>query len=87
MNNNLNETLNHDQFADFEKNILNPDNTGGIKYSIDRDLEASVKWQYLKENFPNRNINEILNRSGKSVLDLSEPAFYSEVLKKLNENA
>jgi len=87
MNDNLNETLNQDPLGDFEKKILNPANTGGIKYSIDRDIEASVRWDYLKENFPNRNINEILNRAGKSVLDLSEPAFYSEVLKKLNENA
>jgi hypothetical protein len=80
MEENLSEEQNN-QIEEFEKNILDPDKTGGIKYSIDRDIEASVKYDFLKEIYGTTQVELALHEEGKSLLDLSD----LDTFKKISE--
>lgn len=75
----------NDRVEDFEKIIL-----GGtipkIKYSVDRDIEASVKYDFLCENFGKTEVDSALEKSGITILDLSDLEKYKELTEILNRS-
>lgn len=76
----MNEKVN-----DFEKMILDNKNTPEIKYSVDRNVEASVKYEYLCENFGKEETDASLKESGFGMIDLYDLDNFniiSEILSK-----
>lgn len=50
---------NSKEIQDFENSINNPDNTE-IKYTIDRSIEASVKYDYLTETYGKEKVDAVV---------------------------
>ena len=50
---------NSKEIQDFENSINNPDNTE-IKYTIDRSIEASVKYDYLTEVYGKEKVDAVV---------------------------
>jgi hypothetical protein len=75
----MNENVNN-----FEKLILDNKNTPEIKYSIDRNIEASVKYEYLCESFGKEETDSAINESGFDLLDLYDIDNFNIVVEILN---
>lgn len=75
----------NDRIEDFEKIILG-DTIPKIKYSVDKEIEASVKYDFLCENFGKGKVDSILEESGVNLSDLSDLEKYKEIAEKLNRD-
>lgn len=69
-------------FKFFEKLILDGENTPHVKYSIDRDIEASVKYDFLIEAHGKKHVDTILSSLDKTMLDLNDPEVFEAVKVK-----
>lgn len=67
-----------EELSQFEDQIMN-DEASKIKYSIDRDIESSVKQHFLSENYGKENVDDALRSIQKNFLDLWDPAVFSQV--------
>jgi hypothetical protein len=78
----MNEKVN-----DFEKVILDNKNTPEIRYSVDRNVEASVKYEYLCENFGKEETDASLKESGFDVIDLYDLDNFNIIAEILNKSS
>jgi hypothetical protein len=60
----------NEEVQKFEEMILDNKNTPEIKYNIDRDIEASVKYEYLCESFGKEKTDSAIKESGFNLHDL-----------------
>jgi hypothetical protein len=75
----MNENVNN-----FEKLILDNKNTPEIKYSIDRNIESSVKYEYLCESFGKEKADSAIKESGFDLLDLYDIDNFNIIVEILN---
>jgi|LauGreDrversion4_2_1035121.scaffolds.fasta_scaffold189375_3 hypothetical protein len=69
---------NSKEIQDFENSINNSDNTE-IKYTIDRSIEASVKYDYLTEIYGKEKVDAVV----PDFLVLYEHEVFLEIKQKL----
>lgn len=69
---------NSKEIEDFEKSINGPENSE-IKYTIDRSIEASVRYEYLIENYGKEKVDSVI----PDFLELYDSEIFSEIKKKL----
>lgn len=69
---------NSKEIEDFEKSINGPENSE-IKYTIDRSIEASVRYEYLIENYGKEKVDSVV----PDFLKLYDSEIFSEIKKKL----
>lgn len=77
----------NEKVHDFEKIILNNENTAEIKYSVDRNIEASVKYEYLCESFGKDETDSAIKESGFNVVDLHDLDNFNIIAEKLNKSS
>jgi hypothetical protein len=68
----------------FEKIILDTKNTDEIKYTIDRNIEASVKYEYLCESFGKEETDSAIAESGFEMVDLYDIDNFNIIAEILN---
>ena len=71
----------------FEKMILDNKNTQDIKYNIDRDIESSVKYEYLCESFGKEKTDSAIKESGFEISDLHDLSNFNIIAEILNKLA
>jgi hypothetical protein len=81
----MEDKLDNQQFENFEGTILNQEKTGEIKYSIDRDIEASVRYDYLSEIHGIEKVKNALDGIGKTFIDLSDTNLFREISERLSK--
>ena len=69
---------NSKEIEDFEKSINGPENSE-IKYTIDRSIEASVRYDYLVENYGKEKVDSIV----PDFLELYDSEIFFGIKKKL----
>ena len=74
--------MNKDIIDEFENSLLSGIKNPDIKYSLDKAIESSVKYDYLVENFGKANVDSLVT----DVLYLSDFEFFTEVKLKLEKN-
>jgi hypothetical protein len=72
---------NSNEIQDFENSINGSENTD-IKYTIDRSIEASVRYDYLVENYGKNAVDDIV----PDFLELYDSELFFEIKKKLESN-
>jgi hypothetical protein len=77
--------MNHENFENFEKRILDRENTGAIKYTVDKNVEAAVKLQFLCDTYGKERVNEAMTELGINFIDLAEIKFFEMVSRKISE--
>lgn len=65
--------------------ILNKENTEEIKYSIDRNMESLVKYEYLCDSFGKEKTDLGIKESGLEMTDLYDLNNFNTVVEILNE--
>lgn len=73
-----------DELNQFEGQLMN-NGSSEIKYSIDRDIEASVRQVFLSENYGKENVDNALMSIQKNFLDLWDTQIFSQVTEILNQ--
>jgi hypothetical protein len=73
----------NDRVEDFEKIILG-DKVPKIKYSVDNDIESSVRYDFLCENFGKDAVDSALANLGINFLELSDLEKYKSITEILN---
>jgi hypothetical protein len=68
-----------ENIQNFENMILNKENTEEIKYSIDRSIEASVKYSYLTEKYGKEAVDNLVS----DVLILSDYDVFLQIKEQL----
>lgn len=71
---------NSKEIEDFEKSLNGPENTQ-IKYNIDRDIEASVRYDYLVENYGKETVDSLVD----DFLGLFDTKYFYSIKSKLEE--
>ena len=74
-----------ENIQNFENMILNKENTEEIKYTIDSNMEALVKYEYLCESFGKEKTDLAIEESGLEMTDLHDLDNFNAVAKILNE--
>jgi hypothetical protein len=74
-----------ENIQNFENMILNKENTEEIKYSIDRNMEALVKYEYLCDSFGKEKTDLGIKESGLEMTDLYDLNNFNTVVEILNE--
>lgn len=77
--------MNQENFENFEKQILDKISTGPIKYSVDKNIEAVVKLQFLCDTYGQDRVNEAMKDLGINFIELSETEAFEKVSKKISE--
>lgn len=72
---------NSKEIQDFENSINGQENTE-IKYTIDRSIEASVRYDYLVENYTKERVDSIV----PDFLELYDSEFFAEIKEKLESS-
>jgi hypothetical protein len=67
--------------------ILNKENTEEIKYTIDSNMEALVKYEYLCESFGKEKTDSAIKESGFEMTDLHDLDNFNTVAGILNESS
>jgi hypothetical protein len=73
-----------DELNQFEDKLMNgvpPE----IKYSMDRDIEASVRQAFLSEKYGKDSLDAALMTVQRGFLDLWEPEVFSQVVEILDQ--
>lgn len=65
--------------------ILNKENTEEIKYSIDRNMESLVKYEYLCDSFGKEKTDLAIEESFLEMTDLYDLNNFNTVVEILNE--
>lgn len=71
---------NSKEIEDFEKSLNGPENTQ-IKYNIDRGIEASVRYDYLVENYGKETVDSLVD----DFLELFDTKYFYSIKSKLDE--
>jgi hypothetical protein len=74
-----------DELRQFEDKIIN-NGSSEIKYSIDRDIEASVRYDFLQETYGKERVDEVLSDKGKNFLELCDTEYYTMISESLSAN-
>ncbi len=69
-------------FEFVESILLDEEKTGQIKYSIDRAIEADVKYSYLKDTYGKEHVDAVLASLGKDFMELNDPEVFEAVKAK-----
>jgi hypothetical protein len=77
----------NEKVSDFEKIILDNKNTPEIRYSVDRNIEASVKYEYLCESFGKDETDSAIKESGFNVTDLHDLDNFNIIAEILNKSS
>lgn len=75
--------MNKETFDEFEKKILNTENTGSIKYSVDKNIEAAVKLQFLFDSYGQDRVESAMKELGMSLGDLANLENFEKVSKAI----
>jgi hypothetical protein len=67
--------------------ILNKENTKEIKYTIDSNIEALVKYEYLCDSFSKEKTDLAIEESGLEMTDLYDLNNFNKVVEILNESS
>jgi hypothetical protein len=73
-----------ENIQNFENIILN---TKEIKYTVDRDIESSVKYEYLCDSFGKEKTDSAIKESGLEMTDLYDLDNFNIVAEILNESS
>jgi len=73
----------NDRVEDFEKIILG-DKVPKIKYTVDNDIESSVRYDFLCENFSKSEVDSALAKLDMTFLELSDLEKYKSITEILN---
>lgn len=76
-----------ENIQNFENMILNKENTEEIKYTIDSNMEALVKYEYLCESFGKEKTDSAIKESGFEMTDLHDLDNFNTVAGILNESS
>jgi hypothetical protein len=71
---------------EFESEIFDEAKNSTIKYSIDRDIEASVRYDFLQETYGKERVDEVLSDKGKNFLELCNSEYYTMISESLSAN-
>jgi len=74
-----------ENIQNFENMILNKENTEEIKYTVDCNMEALVKYEYLCESFGKEKTDLAIKESGLEMTDLHDLDNFNTVARILNE--
>jgi hypothetical protein len=77
----------NEEVQKFEEMILDNKNTPDIKYNIDRDIEASVKYEYLCESFGKEKTDSAIKESELEISDLHDLSNFNIVTEILNKSS
>jgi hypothetical protein len=77
----------NEEVQKFEEMILDNKNTPEIKYNIDRDIEASVKYEYLCECFGKEKTDSAIKESELEISDLHDLSNFNIVTEILNKSS
>jgi hypothetical protein len=75
-----------ENIQNFENIILNKENTKEIKYTIDKNIEASVKYEYLCDSFGKEETDLAIEESFLVMADLYDLDNFNIVLEILSVN-
>lgn len=78
--------MNPEDFEKFEKTILDGSKTGPIKYTVDKSIEASVKFEFLCDAYGQERVENIMQELGIKFTDLSDSSKLKEISEKISEN-
>jgi len=67
------------RIKDFEKTILNLNEEGAPKYSVDYEMEAQIKYDVLIDNFGVETVSEAFTTLEVSKEDLSDHPTYLDI--------
>jgi len=76
-----------ESIQNFENIILNKENTKEIKYTIDSNMEALVKYEYLCDSFGKEKTDLGIKKSGLEMTDLYDINNFNTVARILNETS
>jgi hypothetical protein len=76
--------MNHENFENFEKVILNNEKTPSIKYRIDENMEAAVKYQFLCDSYGKDRVQSVLTDLNLSFLDLANQDSFKKISEKIS---
>ncbi len=71
-----------EDFEFIESLILDREKTGQIKYTVDRAIEADVKYSFLKDVYGKEHVDSVLASLGKDFMDLNDPEVFEAVKTK-----
>jgi len=77
----------NEEVQKFEEMIPDNKNTPDIKYNIDRDIEASVKYEYLCESFGKEKTDSAIKESELEISDLHDLSNFNIVTEILNKSS
>lgn len=75
----------NENFENFENKILDKENTGPIKYKVDKNIEAAVKLQFLCDSYGKERVEEAMQELGINFIDLAEIKFFEKVSRKISD--
>ena len=73
-----------ENIQNFENIILNRENTKEIKYTIDSNMEALVKYEYLCDSFGKEKTDLAIEKSFLKMTDLYDLNNFNTVVEILN---
>jgi len=73
-----------ENIQNFENIILNKENTKEIKYTIDSNMEALVRYEYLCESFSKEKTDLAIEKSFLKMTDLYDLNNFNTVVEILN---
>ena len=73
-----------ENIQNFENMILNKENTKEIKYTIDSNMEALVKYEYLCDSFGKEKTDLAIEKSFLKMTDLYDLNNFNTVVEILN---
>lgn len=77
--------INQDDFVNFEKTILNQENTPSVKYKVDHNMEAAIKFQFLCDTYGKDKVQSTLEELKLSFLDIADPQNFLLISEKIKE--
>ena len=77
----------NEEVQKFEEMILDKENTHEIKYNIDRDIEASVKYEYLCESFGKEKTDSAIKEAGLEMTDIYDLDNFNIIAEILNKSS
>ena len=75
-----------ENIQNFENMILNKENTEEIKYTVDCNTEALVRYEYLCESFGKEKTDLAIKESGLEMTDLYDIDNFNNLVEILNKS-
>ena len=75
-----------ENIQNFENIILNKENTKEIKYTVDCNTEALVRYEYLCESFGKEKTDLAIKESGLEMTDLYDIDNFNNLVEILNKS-